>query len=46
MKLGGVMMFIAKVEREQTLARKSGSSYVGLDHLGLRVRDIERCAGS
>ena len=41
MKLGGVMMFIAKVEPEQTLAAKPGNSYVGLDHLGLRVRDID-----
>ena len=40
-KLGGVMMFIAKVEPDQTLARKPGDSYVGLDHLGLRVRDID-----
>lgn len=41
MKLGGVMMFIAKVEPDQALARKPGGSYVGLDHLGLRVRDID-----
>jgi lactoylglutathione lyase len=41
MKLGGVMMFIAKVEPDQTLAGKQGNSYVGLDHLGLRVRDID-----
>ena len=41
MKLGGVMMFIAKVEPEQTLAAKPGGSYVGLDHLGLRVRNID-----
>jgi lactoylglutathione lyase len=41
MKLGGVMMFIAKVESDQTLARKPGNSYVGLDHLGLRVRGID-----
>ena len=38
MKLGGVMMFIAKVEPDQRLAAKPGGSYVGLDHLGLRVR--------
>ena len=44
MKLGGVMMFIAKTEPEQTLARKPDSSFVGLDHLGLRVRDIDRVA--
>ena len=41
MKLGGVMMFIAKVEPEQILAAKPGGSYVGLDHLGLRVRNID-----
>ncbi len=41
MKLGGVMMFIAKVEPDRTLSQKSGDSYVGLDHLGLRVRDID-----
>ena len=41
MKLGGVMMFIAKVEPEQRLAAKPGGSYVGLDHLGLRVRNID-----
>ena len=41
MKLGGVMMFIAKVEADQRLAQKPGGSYVGLDHLGLRVRDID-----
>jgi lactoylglutathione lyase len=40
MKLGGVMMFIAKVEPDQTLAGKPGNSYVGLDHIGLRVRRI------
>jgi lactoylglutathione lyase len=41
MRLGGVMMFIAKVEPEQTLAATSGGSYVGLDHLGLRVCNID-----
>ncbi|MGD9615988.1 MAG: VOC family protein [Alphaproteobacteria bacterium] len=41
MKLGGVMMFIAKVEPDQNLAQKPGGSYVGLDHLGLRVRNID-----
>lgn len=41
MKLGGVMMFIAKVEPDQMLAQKPGNSYVGLDHLGLRVRNID-----
>ena len=41
MKLGGVMMFIAKVEPDATLADKPAASYVGLDHLGLRVHDID-----
>jgi catechol 2,3-dioxygenase-like lactoylglutathione lyase family enzyme len=41
MKLGGVMMFVAKVEPDQALATKPGNSYVGLDHLGLRVRNID-----
>jgi catechol 2,3-dioxygenase-like lactoylglutathione lyase family enzyme len=41
MKLGGVMMFIAKVEPDQILAQKPGNAYVGLDHLGLRVRGID-----
>ena len=39
--VGGVMMFIAKVEPDQVLAQKQGGSYVGLDHLGLRVRNID-----
>ena len=42
MRLGGVMMFIAKVDPDATLSEKPASSYVGLDHLGLRVRDIDR----
>ena len=41
MNLGGVMMFIARVEPNQLLAQKQGGSYVGLDHLGLRVRNID-----
>jgi lactoylglutathione lyase len=41
MKLGGVMMFIAKVEPDAALAEKPSGSFVGLDHLGLRVRDID-----
>jgi lactoylglutathione lyase len=42
MSLGGVMMFIAKVDPDASLAEKPAGSYVGLDHLGLRVRDIDR----
>ena len=41
MKLGGVMMFIAKVEPAAALAEKEAGSYVGLDHLGLQVRNID-----
>jgi lactoylglutathione lyase len=41
MKLGGVMMFIAKVDPDAELAEKPARSYVGLDHLGLRVRNID-----
>ena len=41
MRLGGVMMFLAKVDRDAELAEKPARSYVGLDHLGLRVRDID-----
>lgn len=41
MRLGGVMMFIAKVEADAALAEKPAGSYVGLDHLGLRVRNID-----
>ena len=42
MSLGGVMMFIAKVDPDAALSEKPAGSYVGLDHLGLRVRDIDR----
>ena len=42
MNLGGVMMFIAKVDPDASLSEKPTGSYVGLDHLGLRVRDIDR----
>ena len=42
MRLGGVMMFIAKVDPDASLSEKPAGSYVGLDHLGLRVRDIDR----
>ena len=41
MRLGGVMMFIAKVEGEMPLSEKPVGSYVGLDHLGLRVNQID-----
>ena len=41
MRLGGVMMFIAKVDPDAELAEKPAGRYVGLDHLGLRVRNID-----
>ena len=44
MRLGGVMVFIARVEDGAALAQKPAGSYVGLDHLGLRVREIDRVA--
>jgi lactoylglutathione lyase len=42
MNLGGVMVFIAKVPEDAALAEKPAGSFVGLDHLGLRVRGIDR----
>jgi lactoylglutathione lyase len=42
MSLGGVMVFIAQVPEDADLAEKPEGSFVGLDHLGLRVRDIDR----
>lgn len=42
MKLGGVMFFIAQVPADAPLSQKPEGSYVGLDHMGLRVRDIDR----
>jgi lactoylglutathione lyase len=44
MRLGGVMVFIAKAEEGAALAQKPLGSYVGLDHLGLRVTGIDRVA--
>jgi lactoylglutathione lyase len=40
-RLGGVAVFIAKVPDSAELAEKSENSFVGLDHLGLRVNDID-----
>lgn len=42
MELGGVMVFIAQVSADAALSEKPEGSYVGLDHLGLRVRNIDR----
>jgi lactoylglutathione lyase len=41
MRLGGVMVFIAKVPDSAELAGKPENSFVGLDHMGLRVNDID-----
>ena len=40
-ELGGVMFFIAQVPADAPLSQKPEGSYVGLDHMGLRVRDID-----
>jgi len=40
-KLGGVMVFIAQVPGDASLSEKPAGSYVGLDHLGLRVKNID-----
>ena len=41
MRLGGVMMFIAQVAGEASLSEKADGTYVGLDHIGLRVNHID-----
>jgi catechol 2,3-dioxygenase-like lactoylglutathione lyase family enzyme len=41
MRLGGVMVFIAQVPDDAALAEKAEGSYVGLDHIGLRVNNID-----
>ena len=41
MKLGGVMFFIAQVPQGAPLSEKPEGSFVGLDHMGLRVRNID-----
>src|SRR5436305_1907360 len=41
MNLGGVMVFIAQVPTDAGLAEKQEGSFVGLDHLGLRVKNID-----
>jgi catechol 2,3-dioxygenase-like lactoylglutathione lyase family enzyme len=40
-KLGGVNHFIAKVPDDAPLAAKEDGSFVGLDHIGLRVGNID-----
>src|SRR5947207_4210790 len=41
MRLGGVMIFIAQAPPEADLADKPEGSFVGLDHIGLRVSKID-----
>jgi lactoylglutathione lyase len=41
-KIGGVMFFIAPVPADAAIAEKPEGSFVGLDHMGLRVREIDR----
>ena len=41
MELGGVMVFLAQTPDGAALSDKPEGSYVGLDHLGLRVRNID-----
>lgn len=41
MNLGGVTIFIAQTPPDADLSEKADGSYVGLDHLGLRVKNID-----
>jgi catechol 2,3-dioxygenase-like lactoylglutathione lyase family enzyme len=41
MELGGVAVFIAQAPADAALSDRAEGSYVGLDHLGLRVRNID-----
>ncbi len=41
MNLGGVMVFIAQTPPDAALSGKPEGHYVGLDHLGLRVSNID-----
>ena len=41
MNLGGVMVFIAQTPPDADLSHKAEGSFVGLDHLGLRVSNID-----
>lgn len=41
MNLGGVMVFIAQTPPDSELSDKPEGRYVGLDHLGLRVSNID-----
>jgi lactoylglutathione lyase len=44
-ELGGVMVFIAQVPPDAALNDKPDGSYVGLDHLGLRVKHMDAIVG-
>jgi lactoylglutathione lyase len=41
MELGGVAIFIAQVPQDAALSDNVEGSFVGLDHLGLRVKNID-----
>jgi lactoylglutathione lyase len=41
MELGGVAIFIAQVPQDAALSDKVEGGFVGLDHLGLRVKNID-----
>ena len=41
MEVGGVAIFIAQVPEDAPLSEKPEHSFVGLDHLGLRVKNID-----
>jgi catechol 2,3-dioxygenase-like lactoylglutathione lyase family enzyme len=45
MNLGGVMVFIAQTPPDAELSQKPDGSFVGLDHLGLRVSNIDAVVG-
>ncbi len=45
MNLGGVMIFIAQTPPDAELSDKPDGRYVGLDHLGLRVNNIDAVVG-
>jgi lactoylglutathione lyase len=41
LEIGGVMFFIAQVPADAPLSEKPEGSFVGLDHMGLRVQNID-----
>jgi catechol 2,3-dioxygenase-like lactoylglutathione lyase family enzyme len=41
MRLGGIMVFIAQVPESAEFLEKPENSFVGLDHMGLRVNNID-----